>query len=150
MNFEPKFPQTPFLPSTFVVFNFADLLVCVNKNTLEAVDISKNFPPLYQGKSIEANTLTKNDPNLMVFAFTAGNTKEYSTDYRNKCEDVPIGHLAQKIEQLELLGFLPIVVIFQFIALSYLIRLFLTRYFFLPMLGSDSLLGRKKSRRHIT
>lgn len=85
--------------------------MCLDKNTLNPVDIANNFPPLYQGKSIEAKSLTKDDPNLMVFAFIAGNTKEFSPDQRNDGEFVPIGHLAQKIGQLKLLGFHPVVVI---------------------------------------
>lgn len=74
------------------------------------MDISRNFPPLYQGKTIEASTLTNNDSNLIVFAFIASNIKEYSCDNRNKCIPFPLGYMAQKIEQLKLLGYQPVLV----------------------------------------
>lgn len=86
------------------------MIACIDRDTLKPVDISKKFPPLYQGKSIEANTLTNNDSNLIVFAFIASNIKEYSFDNRNKCIPIPLGYMAQKVEQLKLLGYQPIMV----------------------------------------
>ncbi|XP_055319239.1 uncharacterized protein LOC129576975 [Sitodiplosis mosellana] len=88
----------------------ADLIVCLNRNTLEPVDISSNFPPLYKSKIINAASLTNDDPNLMVFSLIASNTKEYLTDKYNKCENIPLGFLAHKITQLKILGFHPIIV----------------------------------------
>lgn len=101
--------------SKIVRIYFPDLMVCLNKSTLKTIDISENFPPLYSGRNITANTLTKNDPNLIVFAFVASNTKEYLIDVQNKYEDIPLGYLAQKIGQLKLLGFHPITVNFAFL-----------------------------------
>lgn len=85
----------------------------MDRRNLKSVDITKNFPKLYSGRSIEASCLTKDDSNLIVFAFIAGNTKEFSSQMvsRNKCEDIPIGILAQKVQQIKMLGFYPIVVI---------------------------------------
>lgn len=80
---------------------------------MKAVDISHNYPELYRGKIIEAASLTKNDPNLVVFAFIAGNAKEYLNDkrkYSSPSENSPINFLKQKEEQLQLLGFHPITV----------------------------------------
>lgn len=79
-------------------------------NTLEPVDLSSKFPPLYESKLIDAKSLTDNDPNLMVISLIASNTKEFSIDKYNKCENIPIGYLAQKITQLKILGFHPIIV----------------------------------------
>lgn len=77
---------------------------------MKSVDVSENFPPLYSGQITEARALTKDNPNLLTFAIIASNTKEFLNDDRNKCENIPIGYLAQKVQQLELLGFHPIVV----------------------------------------
>lgn len=98
-----------------------DLFVCLDKSTLKPVDIMENFPPLYKGRIIEAKSLTKDDSNLMVFAFVAGNTKEYLVDKRNKCENIPIGYLAQKLQQLHLLGFHPISVSYLVLWIVFLI-----------------------------
>lgn len=84
--------------------------MCIDKNTLKPVNISENFPPLYTGKIIEATTVTKDDPNLLVFAIVATQTKEYLIDDRNKCENIPIGHMKQKVQELKMLGFHPILV----------------------------------------
>lgn len=86
------------------------MFVCLDKTSLKPVDISENFPPLYKSKIIKAESLTKDDPNLMIFAFVAGHIKEYLVDEKNKCENVPIGYMSQKIEQLKILGFHPVIV----------------------------------------
>ncbi|XP_031638100.1 uncharacterized protein LOC116350445 [Contarinia nasturtii] len=89
---------------------YADLFVCMDKITLKTIDISKRFPPLYEGHFIEARSLTKDDPNLIIFAFVTGRTKNIVNDDRNNCENIPNGFMSQKIEQLKMLGFHPITV----------------------------------------
>lgn len=87
--------------------------MCIDKSTLKSVDVSERFPPLYEGITIDAKSLTKDDPNLVVLAFLAGNLKEFSANNKvdkNKCEIIPIGYLSQKVEQLKILGFQPITV----------------------------------------
>lgn len=96
----------------FLLLFFEDLIVCIDKNTLQGVDISKKFPELYKSHLIDAKSLTNANPNLMVFSLIASNTKEFSVDKFNKCESIPIGYLAQKITQLKILGFHPVVVSF--------------------------------------
>lgn len=104
---------------SIIFLNFSDVIACIDRNTLQPVDISRNFPPLYQGKSIEASTLTNNDSNLIVFAFIASNIKEYSFDNRNTCIPIPLGYMAQKVEQLQLLGYQTVMVwIFAFSLLA--------------------------------
>lgn len=60
---------------------------------------------------IEAKSLTKDNPNAIVFAFVAGNTKEFLLHKLHNGDCIPLGYLAQKIDQLQRLGFYPIVVI---------------------------------------
>lgn len=98
----------------FESFFFIDLIVCFDKKHLKPVDISNNFPEPYKGRHIEASRLTNDNSNMILFAFVAGNTKEFSSSMfgHKKCESIPIGYLAQKIQQIKLLGFHPIVVIY--------------------------------------
>lgn len=86
--------------------------MCIDKNTLKPVDVTNNFPPLYKSILIDAKSLTNDDPNLMIFPLIASNTSEFLIDKNNKCENIPIGYLAQKITQLKMLGYHPIVVSF--------------------------------------
>lgn len=80
-----------------------DLFVCIDKRTLASRDISSNYPPRYNGKSLGASEITQSDANLMVFAFVAVNQK----NYRDK---IAVGYLKMKREQLSLLGYHVVIV----------------------------------------
>lgn len=86
--------------------------MCINKETLESVDVSDRYPPLYTGKSFEASQLTGNDPNLIVFAFISGNIQNINinNEKSNSCENDSFSYLELKMQQLKILGFYPILV----------------------------------------
>lgn len=86
--------------------------MCLNTKTLEVVDVSKNYPELYKGRIIDAKILTKNDPDLMIFAFVSGDNIEYENNEKNKCSDMVASYTEQKCQQLRLLEFHPIKVNF--------------------------------------
>lgn len=90
----------------FFIFSIScliDLFVCVDKSTLVSKDISSNYPTQYNGKCFEASQLTQNDPNLMVFAFVGVNVRNFK-------DEIAVGFLKIKREQLSLLGYHVVIV----------------------------------------
>lgn len=71
------------------------------------MDVKENYPTLYTGKSFDANTLTNNANDLMVFALVVGNMRDFASKEMNN-ESVPVGYMKMKIDQLKILGFHPI------------------------------------------
>lgn len=85
--------------------NVVDLHVCVNKITKEPVDVFSNYPPDYSGQLIYARSVTEDRDDLEMYAFVPANSKLHWF-----ASDRWTGVLKQKFEQLELLGYTPILV----------------------------------------
>lgn len=77
-----------------------------------AEDISQNYPELFTGKPIDAKSLTKSNPNLLMLAFVSSDNFEYEADESNKCLYYATSYTEQKCQQLQLLGYHTIVVNF--------------------------------------
>lgn len=82
-----------------------DIFVCINTKTGEAVDVASNYPPLYTGQLITAESVTDANPDLQVFVFLASGARSFWNHGAHYT-----GLLRQTCDQFELLGFHPIVV----------------------------------------
>lgn len=73
------------------------------------VDISGNFPD-NKRRILHGSELTKNNPDLIIFALVAAKISDFRNNNGRKCSDQPIGHLNAKCRQLKLIGYHPVIV----------------------------------------
>lgn len=84
---------------------YSDIFVGIDIDTMENIDVTENFPPLYTGKNITAQSIKGDKSNLEIFAFISASRKMLVSGTNRYT-----GVLQQKYDQLRLLGFNPIVI----------------------------------------